>query len=210
MSPQPDAPVPSDSLEHPPDDPFELFAERFLTARRLCEDDPTAMVLSTIGADGRPSSRYVLLKDVDRGGFVFYTNLTSRKAVDLAHHPFAALCFRWAPMGLQVRIEGPVEPVTDAEADAYFASRPRSHQISAWASRQSAPLASRADLERRVADCERQYEGIAIPRPSFWSGYRVIPDRIEFWLLRPDRLHDRLVYVRPHEQAPWTRDRLYP
>ncbi|HVB37259.1 MAG TPA: pyridoxamine 5'-phosphate oxidase [Vicinamibacterales bacterium] len=195
-------------LESHPADPLRLFADTLEAARRVCQNDPTAMVLSTVDARGRPASRYVLLKDVDSRGFAFYTNLSSRKAAELAQHPGAALCFLWPPLGKQIRIEGTVEPVSDAEADAYFASRPRSHQLGAWASRQSATLASREELEERYRKYERRFEGGPVPRPDFWSGYRVVPDQIEFWTMRPDRLHDRIVYRLTGAQ--WTHERIYP
>ncbi|HWP99280.1 MAG TPA: pyridoxamine 5'-phosphate oxidase [Vicinamibacterales bacterium] len=189
------------------DDPIERFRELFERARQVCSDDPTAMVLATADREGRPSSRFVLLKAVDRG-FVFYTNLESRKARDLRERPFAALCIHWAPLGVQVRIEGRVEPVSDEEADAYFASRPREYQISAWASRQSAPLDSLEELDRRVAEMRARFDGRPVPRPPFWSGYRVIPDRIEFWTCRPNRLHERILYERAGDR--WTTTRLFP
>lgn len=191
-----------------PLDPFERFAALFEEAKKAVPVDPNAMVVATVGADGRPSARVVLLKGFDRRGFVFYTNLESRKASELSGHPFAALCFHWRPLEQQVRIEGPVEKVSDAEADAYFASRPRGSQIGAWASKQSALLASREELDARVAEVEARYAGKEIPRPPFWSGWRVKPDGFEFWSGRPSRLHDRERYLRQGDT--WTVVRLYP
>jgi pyridoxamine 5'-phosphate oxidase len=157
---------------------------------------PNGGTLATVGADGRPSSRVVLLKEADEGGLVFYTNLSSRKSRELQDNPLASLCFWWPDLEEQVRVEGRVERVEDAKADAYWNTRPRASQISAWASRQSEPLASRDEL---VAECERirqRYEGKAVPRPPFWSGLRLVPDRIEFWTGREDRLHVRELFTR--------------
>jgi pyridoxamine 5'-phosphate oxidase len=190
-------------------DPIAAFTAALERARQAGGPaDPTAMALATVGADGRPSCRMVLLKHVDQSGFVFYTNLSSRKARELSASPFAALTFHWPVILTQARIEGAVEPVEAAEADAYFASRPRGHQLAAWASRQSAVLASRDDLEQRYAEMASRYADNPVPRPSFWSGYRVIPDRIEIWTHRDDRLHDRVVYTRRGEG--WSVERLYP
>lgn len=189
-------------------DPFALFDEWMQIALRAEPVNPTAMCLATVGADGRPAARMVLLKGHDAAGFVFYTNTESDKGRQLAANPFAALCFYWKTVGLQIRIEGAVEPVTPEEAGTYFASRPRASRIGAWASEQSRPLASREDLDRRVAGFEEMYRGGAVPRPPHWSGYRVIPDRFEFWRDRPDRLHDRHLYVRAH--GGWTETRLNP
>jgi len=150
----------------------------------------------------------VLLKEVDERGFVFYTNLESRKATELFANPHAALCFLWKSLDRQVRIEGVVELVGDAEADAYFATRPRDSQIGAWASDQSQPLASRTELERRVSEFSQRFGNEAVPRPPYWSGFRLIPQRIEFWQERPFRLHDRILFVREGEE--WRRERLFP
>lgn len=189
-------------------DPIAAFTAALERARQAGQGDPTAMALATAGGDGRPSCRYVLLKHVDARGFVFYTNLSSRKAREMAASPFAALCFYWPAILVQARIEGAIEPVDAAEADAYFASRPRGHQLAAWASRQSAALTSREDLEQRYAEMASRYADQPVPRPSFWSGYRVIPDRIELWSHRDDRLHDRIAYTRRGEG--WTIERLFP
>ena len=191
----------------PAANPIEIFRQLFDEAQRSCTE-PDAMVLSTVDADGRPSGRFVLLKAFDDRGFVFFTNLQSRKARALCANAGAALCFYWAPIGRQVRIEGSVERVTDAEADAYFATRPRPFQIGAWASSQSAELESRAALERRVSDVETRFDGDAVARPSFWSGYRVVPAMIEFWTRDPARLHVREQYTRA--AAGWQRVLLYP
>ena len=168
------------------------------------------MVLSTVGPDNRPSSRVVLLKGFDDEGFVFYGHLDSRKFRELRAHPWAALNFHWKPMERQVRIEGRVTQVSDQEADAYFATRARGSQIGAWASRQSEPLASRAALEAAVRDVDSRYAGRDVPRPPHWSGFRLEPDRIEFWKAGPFRLHDREVFRRTSRGAPWTVERLYP
>jgi pyridoxamine 5'-phosphate oxidase len=189
------------------DDPIELFHALYARAVQAC-DEPDAMVLSTVDADGRPSGRFVLLKGVDARGFVFFTNLESRKARALAAHPFAALCFYWAPIGKQVRIEGTVEPTSGAEADAYFATRPRDSQIGAWASAQSTPMASRAVLQERIAAAHSRFEGTDVPRPPFWSGFRVVPDTIEFWTREASRLHQRERYRRGSDG--WTLTLLYP
>jgi pyridoxamine 5'-phosphate oxidase len=188
-------------------DPIEKFRELFEKASQTCVE-PDAMVLSTVDADGQPSGRYVLLKAFDRRGFVFYTNLQSRKARALAANPHAALCLYWAPLEKQVRIEGTAERVSDAEADAYFATRPRPFQIGAWASRQSAPLDHRASLEERVAAASRRFENAAVSRPPFWSGFRVVPLSIEFWTRDPDRLHERERYDRDGDG--WVRTLLFP
>jgi pyridoxamine 5'-phosphate oxidase len=172
------------------------------------EPNAHAMTLAATAPDGRPSARVVLLKGLDERGFVFYTNLESRKSTELFANPNAALCFLWKSMNRQVRVEGPVERVTDDEADAYFASRPRDSQIGAWASDQSRPLDSRAELERRVEQFSRRFAEGRIPRPASWSGFRVVPRHVEFWQERPFRLHDRLLFVREGEG--WRRERLFP
>ena len=188
-------------------DPIEIFRQLYEQAAQACAE-PDAMVLSTVDPDGRPSGRYVLLKAVDQGGFVFYTNLESRKARALRANPAASLCFYWAPLGKQVRIEGRVEPVADAEADAYFATRPRESQIGAWASEQSAILESSAVLTGRVAAIRQRFGDGPVARPPFWSGFRVNPSSIEFWSRDPARLHLRERFDRRGDQ--WTRTLLYP
>jgi pyridoxamine 5'-phosphate oxidase len=191
-------------------DPFEQFGEWFREATAAVPVDPNAMVLSTVSPEGKPSSRVVLLKGFDAAGFVFYGNLESRKFRELRAHPWAALNFHWKPLERQVRIEGRVTQVADPEADAYFATRPRGSQIGAWASRQSEPLSSRAVLEAAVKEVEGRYAGQNVPRPPYWSGFRLAPDRIEFWKAAPFRLHDREVFRRASPDAPWTVERLYP
>lgn len=185
----------------------ELLAAAHAVDRSLLPE-PTAMTLATATADGRPSARVVLLKAVDEGGFVFYTNLRSRKGRELADNPHGALVFHWQPLEVQVRIEGRVDPVDAAEADAYFATRPRGSQIGAWASDQSEPLESEAQLLSRVADVERRFEGRAVDRPPHWSGYRLVPARIEFWKNRANRLHERRLFTRA--DGTWRERRLYP
>lgn len=190
-------------------DPFQRFGTLLERARNAGVIEPTAMALATVGPDHRPSVRMVLLKDFDESGFVFYTNLESRKAMQLAGNATAALCFHWQDLEEQVRIEGRVSPVTADEADAYFASRPRGSQIGAWASLQSRPLASVAVLKERVREIETRYEGVPVPRPDNWSGYRVSPDYIEFWSGRQDRLHEREVYT-PTGAGEWEVQLLFP
>jgi pyridoxamine 5'-phosphate oxidase len=189
-------------------DPFEQFRGWFAEAEKAEPNDPNAMTLACATPEGRPSARMVLLKDWDNRGFVFYTNLESRKGDELNVNPYAALLFHWKSLRRQVRIEGAVEPVSDAEADAYYDSRARLSRIGAWASQQSRPLPGRGALLKRVAKYEATYLGRRVPRPPFWSGYRVLPARIEFWQDMPFRLHDRLVYTRSAEG--WDVVKLYP
>lgn len=189
-------------------DPVGLFQDWLAEAARTEPNDPNAMTVATCTPEGRPSARIVLLKDVDARGFVFYTNKEGRKGRELLDNPFAALLFHWKTLGRQVRVEGGVEGVTDDEADAYYATRPRISRLGAWASEQSRPLLSRADLERRVAEFDARFPGESIPRPPHWSGFRVVPDRVEFWQDMPFRLHDRRVYTRAGEG--WTAEALYP
>ena len=188
------------------DDPIALFSQLFARASQV-HAEANAMVLSTVDADGRPSGRYVLLKAVDDRGFVFYTNFGSRKSRALAANPLAALTFYWPP-DHQVRVEGGVERVSEAEADAYFATRPREFQIGAWASAQSDALASRAALNERVAEATGRFEGKPVARPPFWSGYRLVPRTIEFWTRDPHRLHERILFAR--RDGAWTQSFLFP
>ena len=184
-------------FDHPPADPIAEFRLWFDdAAARAGLPNPNAMTLATVGPDGRPAARIVLLKMFDARGFVFFTNRTSRKGGDLAAHPSAAILFHWDTLERQVRIEGRVELASDAESDAYYESRPRESRLNAWASDQSRPIESRSALEARRAEIDATYpEGVDPPRPPHWGGYRVVPDRIEFWQGHPYRLHDRVVYT---------------
>jgi len=189
-------------------DPFEQFRvwlEHALHADGIVE--PNAMSVATIGANGRPSSRVVLLRQWDARGFVFYTNYESRKGAELDANPFAALLFWWGGLERQIRVEGAVERVPEIESDAYFATRPRGHRLSAWASQQSAVVPDRDTLHRAMADADARFAD-DVPRPPFWGGYRVVPDRFEFWQGRPNRVHDRVAYER--DAVGWTISRLSP
>jgi pyridoxamine 5'-phosphate oxidase len=190
-------------------EPFELFASWFKDAEKSEPNEPNAMALATVDKGGLPDVRMVLLKGFDHNGFVFYTNLESRKGTELAQNMKAALCFHWKSLRRQVRVRGPVERVSDAEADAYFASRPRGSRIGAWASKQSRPLESRFALEKAVAEYTAKYPLGEIPRPPHWSGFRIVPQMIEFWADRQFRLHDRVVFDRAAEGG-WKKARLYP
>ena len=188
-------------------EPMAPFARWFAQAQ-AAEEDANAMILATATPSGLPSARAVLLKGCDDRGFVFYTNLESRKSAELADNPRAALCFLWKALRRQVRVEGLIEPVAAEEANAYFASRARDSQIGAWASQQSRPLTSRAVLEQKVAEVGRRFGDGEVPRPPFWSGFRIVAQRIEFWQERPSRLHDRWLFIR--EAGEWRRERLFP
>jgi pyridoxamine 5'-phosphate oxidase len=208
------------SIEHPAwltsgdfteaDEPLRLFAAWFAEARQSEPVNPEAMTLSTIDDTGMPDARMVLMKGFDERGFVFYTNLDSTKSKELVAAPKAALTFYWKSLQRQVRLRGGVEPVSEEEADAYFATRSRMAQIGAWASKQSAELESRLAFEKAIAIQTAKFAIGAVPRPPNWSGYRVMPVQIEFWQERPFRLHDRVVFARSNLNAPWTKTRLYP
>jgi len=192
------------------EDPVALFGDWLEQARKREPNDPNAMALGTADADGLPDVRMVLLKDVDARGFTFYTNTQRAKGLQLEANSKAALCFHWKSLRRQVRVRGAVERVSDAEADAYFASRARDSRIGAWASQQSRPLESRFALETAVASHAANFHIGDIPRPEFWTGYRVVPVRIEFWRDRAFRLHDRMVFERDLEDTPWRVTQLYP
>lgn len=210
----------SDALEQPSrstngdfteaDEPLRLFAAWFAEANRTEPADANAMALATVGTDGLPNVRMVLLKGFDAHGFVFYTNAESQKGRELAVNPQAALVFHWKSLQRQVRLRGAVALVSDADADAYFASRPRLAQIGAWASQQSRQLESRLAFEKAVAYYTAKHIVGAVPRPPYWRGYCLQPSTIEFWHDRPFRLHDRIVFTRDRPDAPWTKTRLYP
>ncbi len=190
-------------------DPFGLFAAWLLEAEKSEPNDPNAMALATVDADGLPDVRMVLLKDFDEDGFVFYTNYESAKGREILGSMKAAMCFHWKSLRRQVRVRGPVEIVSDAEADAYYVTRPRGSRIGAWASKQSRPLESRFALEKAVAEYTARYAIGDIPRPKHWSGFRIVPATIEFWHDRPFRLHDRVVFSR-NGAGGWDKSRLYP
>ncbi len=189
-------------------DPIKQFQLWFAEAQAAGIPEPTAMVLATADREGRPSARTVLLKDVDQRGFVFYTNYESRKGKELKENPRAALVFNWLQLRRQVCIEGSVSRVSREESEAYFKTRPRGHQLGAWASRQSSVVSGREELDRRLAALEVQYQGKEIPLPPYWGGYRVTPERIEFWQGRANRMHDRLLYRR--QKDGWVLERLAP
>lgn len=193
-------------------EPFERFSKLLSRAiaelPKHCFPDPNAMSLATVGPDAHPSNRIVLLKAHDERGFVFYTNYHGRKGRELSADPFCALCFHWPPMERQIRIEGRAEPVSPEEADAYFATRSRNSQLGAWASSQSELMFERNDLVNRLSEYAQRFDGMPVPRPPHWSGFRVVPNRIEFWKNRPSRLHDRTVYIRDGDS--WRVEMLYP
>lgn len=193
----------------PPPDPFALFNSWFAEARASEPNDANAMALATVGSGGQPSVRMVLLKGHSPAGFVFYTNLDSRKGGELASLPKAALLFHWKSLRRQIRIEGAVTPVDDGEADAYFASRSRNSQLGAWASDQSRPLPDRATFEARFAEVQARFDGAEVPRPPRWAGWRVAPARLEFWQDREFRLHERTLYL-PDGNGGWATQMLYP
>ncbi len=190
------------------EEPFRLFTAWMEEARQSEPNDPNAMALATVDADGLPDVRMVLLKEATEAGFVFYTNVESAKGVELTQNPKAALVFHWKSLRRQVRARGPVTRVTDAEADEYFASRPRDSRIGAWASQQSRPLESRFAFEKAIASYTAKYAIGGVPRPPYWTGYRIAPVQIEFWHDRPFRLHDRVRFTRTADG--WVRTRLYP
>lgn len=191
--------------------PLDRFADAFARSQakaRPAVDDPTAMALATADADGRPSVRIVLLHGFDARGFTFYTNYEGRKGQELAANPHGAICFYWPWLDEQIRVEGTISQISAEESDAYFASRPRGKQVGAWASRQSRPLASRAALLAQCEEIEHRFADVPVPRPPYWGGYRLSPERIEFWKANEFRLHDRFLYVRDGER--WKAQRLYP
>jgi pyridoxamine 5'-phosphate oxidase len=192
------------------EDPFALFEAWFAEAKKSEPNEPNAMSVASVDAEGRPNIRMVLLKEANAAGFVFYTNLESAKGRELLGQPHTALCLHWKSTAKQVRVRGPVAPVSDAEADAYFASRAKDSQIGAWASAQSRPMEGRFAFEKEIAKYAAKYALAKVPRPPYWSGFRVTPLEIEFWRNRPFRLHDRLVYRRETPASPWRTERLFP
>ena len=191
-------------------EPFRLFSEWFNDAVKAEPNDPSAMTLATVDAEGMPDARMVLMKGFDEQGFVFYSHIDSAKGRELAAHPKAALVFHWKSLRRQIRVRGTVAAVTPAEADAYFATRPRQAQLGAWASKQSQPLESRFAFEQAIAKVTAKHLIGEVPRPPGWSGWRIAPVAIEFWHDRPFRLHDRIVFRRASLDAAWTKTRLYP
>ncbi len=204
------APPPDDAALFARDEPLALFAEWLKDAAEKEPSDPNAMALATVDAQGAPDVRMVLLKDFDARGFTFYTNGESAKGQQLAAHPQAAVCFHWKSIRRQVRLRGPIQRVSDAEADAYFRTRDRGARLGAWASQQSRPLEDRMALEKRIAEFAMRYGLGEVPRPDYWGGYRLVPLAIEFWRDRPFRLHDRLQFARASGDAAWEKRRLYP
>lgn len=192
------------------EEPFALFAEWLGEATKSEPNDPNAMALATVDPDGLPDVRMVLMKGFDQHGFVFYSHIASQKGREIAANPKAALLFHWKSLRRQVRIRGAVTPVTEAEADAYFATRPKQAQIGAWASKQSQPLESRFAFEQAIAKVGARYLVGEVPRPPGWSGWRITPARMEFWHDRPYRLHDRIEFTRDTPAQPWLKTRLYP
>ena len=195
------------------EDPIDKFTHWLNEAKsNKAIIEPTAMTVATATAAGKPSARILLLKSHDKRGFVFFTNLESRKSDEIKANPFAAICFYWMALDKQIRIEGKIEPASDAEADAYFASRHRESRIGAWSSKQSRPLSSREELMQAVSENTKKFEGQDVPRPPFWSGWRVVPEVIEFWQQNDFRLHDREIYTRIFTSTgeAWKTSKLYP
>lgn len=203
-------PPPDDAALFAESEPFALFERWYKDAKEKEPNDPNGMALATTGADRFPDVRMVLMKGFDTGGFVFYSNAESAKGRQLEANPRAALCFHWKSLRRQVRVRGVIEPVSDAEADAYFKSRDRGARLGAWASQQSRPLPDRLALQKRIAEFALRYGLGDVPRPAHWRGWRLVPLAIEFWRDRPFRLHDRLVFTRDDATQTWRKDRLYP
>jgi pyridoxamine 5'-phosphate oxidase len=192
------------------EDPFALFDAWMEDAKKAEPAEPNAMAVASVDAQGHPNVRMVLLKEANANGFVFFTNYESAKGTEYLTNPFAALCFHWKSVAKQVRVRGPIAKVSEAESDAYFATRAKDSQIGAWASPQSRPMEGRFAFEKQVAKYAAKYALTKAPRPSYWGGFRVTPLEIEFWRNRPFRLHDRLVYRRDTPAAPWRTERLFP